>query len=93
MRYHADAIGQSEDNAQTYPGLWSCAVPVYHQASRDKKLREALSRIGAEWDKGNGAGFNFKQTFHRGTLLAIAALKVQFNIDPIDQLMDTSKHL
>ena len=63
----------------------SCAVPVYHVPSRDERLRHALSRVVPEWERGHGVGVNCKHTFHRGIILAIAALRTQFGVNVADQ--------
>ena len=83
-RFHLDAIGGAENNVMTAYDFASCAVPVYHVPSRNERLRQALSRVVPEWEKGQGVGVNCKQTFHRGIILAIAALRTQFGVNVED---------
>ena len=84
-RFHLDAIGGAEDNVMTACDFASCAVPVYHVPSRNERLRQALSRVVPEWEKGQGVGVNCKHTFHRGIILVIAALRTQFGVNVEDQ--------
>ena len=84
-RFHLNAFGGAEDNAMTAHDFASCAVPVYHVPSRNERIRQALSRVVPEWEKGQGVGVNYKQTFHRGIIQAIAALRTPIGVNGVDQ--------
>ncbi len=43
-RFHLDAFGMAQDTVALSKDFTSCAVPVYHVPSPDKRLRLALSR-------------------------------------------------
>ena len=58
---------------------------MYHVPSRNERLRQALSRVVPVCEKGHGVGVNCKQTFYRGIILAIAALRTQFGVNVADQ--------
>ena len=84
-RLHLDAIGMAQVTGTSAKDFTSCAVPVYHVPSRGKRLRLALSRAVPEWESDHGVGVNCKHTFHRGIILAIAALRTQFGVNVADQ--------